>query len=97
VFPAQGVHFPALFRVCVAHGLGLSFKSPLASLISKILSATFVPHSFLFIGELVNILYFLLIGLFKYTKAAQCKNLVRYKNMFAYTHTQQNKRRVIIF
>ena len=55
------------------------------------------PNSFLFIGELVNILYFLLIGLFKYTKAAQCKNLVRYKNMFAYTHTQQNKRRVIIF
>ena len=33
----------------------------------------------------------------KNTKAAQCKNLVRYKNNFAHTHTQQNKKpRVII-
>ena len=41
---------------------------------------------------------FLLFGLFKYTKAAQCKNLVRYKKKFAYTHTQQNKKlRVIVF
>ena len=46
----------------------------------------------------MNIFDFLLIGLFKYTKAAQCKNLVRYKNNFAHTHTQQNKNpRVIIF
>jgi hypothetical protein len=41
---------------------------------------------------------FLLFGLFKNTKAAQCKNLVRYKNIFAYTHTQLNKKpRVIVF
>jgi hypothetical protein len=40
----------------------------------------------------------LLFGLFKYTKPAQCKNLVRYKKKFAYTHTQQNKKlRVIVF
>jgi hypothetical protein len=46
----------------------------------------------------VNIFDFLLFGLFKYTKAAQCKNLVRYKNIFAYTHTQLNKKpRVIVF
>jgi hypothetical protein len=46
----------------------------------------------------VNIFDFLLIGLFKHTKVAQCKNLVRYKNNFAHTHTQQNKKpRVIIF
>jgi hypothetical protein len=31
-------------------------------------------------------------------KPAQCKNLVRYKKKFAYTHTQQNKKlRVIVF
>jgi hypothetical protein len=42
--------------------------------------------------------FFLLIGLIKYTKAAQCKNLVRYKNIVANTHTQQNKKpRVIVF
>jgi endonuclease III len=46
----------------------------------------------------VNIFDFLLFALFKYTKAAQYKNLVRYKNIFAYTHTQQNKKpRVIVF
>jgi hypothetical protein len=46
----------------------------------------------------VNIFDFLLFGLFKNTKAAQCKNLVHYKNIFAYTHTQLNKKpRVIVF
>jgi hypothetical protein len=39
-----------------------------------------------------NTRFFLFIGLIKYTKAAQCKNLVRYKNIVANTHTQQNKK-----
>ena len=44
----------------------------------------------------MNIIGFLLIGLIKYTKAAQCKNLVRYKNIVACTHTQQNKKPLVI-
>ena len=47
-----------------------------------------------------NFPYYLLgrQGFIKNTKATQCKNLVRYKNNFAHTHTQQNKKpRVIIF
>ena len=46
----------------------------------------------------MNIFDFLLIGLFKYTKATQCKNLVRYKNNFAHTHIHNKiKSHVLLF